>query len=63
MIVGSIELHPVPDAVGLLAPYSSVYPDVPDDAWDPYRALYPELFAVAKVKGTIKPTYDPNKKP
>jgi hypothetical protein len=25
--------------------------------------FYPELFAVAKAKGTIKPTYDPNKKP
>lgn len=45
MVVGSIELHPVPDAVGLLAPYAKVYPEVPEDAWDPYRALYPELFA------------------
>ena len=25
--------------------------------------FYPELFAVAKAKGTIKATYDPNKKP
>jgi cytochrome P460 len=25
--------------------------------------FYPELFAIAKAKGTIKPTYDPNKKP
>ena len=25
--------------------------------------FYPELFAVAKAKGTVKPTYDPNKKP
>jgi len=25
--------------------------------------FYPELFAVAKAKGTIKATYDPSKKP
>jgi len=25
--------------------------------------FYPELFAVAKAKGTVKATYDPNKKP
>jgi hypothetical protein len=25
--------------------------------------FYPELFAVAKAKGTVKPTYDPDKKP
>ena len=25
--------------------------------------FYPELFAIAKAKGTVKPTYDPNKKP
>jgi hypothetical protein len=25
--------------------------------------FYPELFAVAKAKGTVKPTYDPSKKP
>jgi hypothetical protein len=25
--------------------------------------FYPELFGVAKAKGTIKATYDPNKKP
>ena len=35
----------MPDAVGLLAPYSDVYPDVADEEWEPYRALYPELFA------------------
>ena len=45
MVVGSIELHPVPDAVGLLADYSEVYPEVPPEAWDPYRSLYPDLFA------------------
>ncbi len=45
MVVGSLELHHVPDAVGLLAPYSECYPDVPAEAWAPYRALYPDLFA------------------
>jgi Cytochrome P460 len=25
--------------------------------------FYPELFAVAKARGTVKPTYDPSKKP
>lgn len=47
MVVGGIELLPVPDAVGLLAEYADVYPEVPAEAWDPYRALYPDLFAGA----------------
>jgi glyoxylase-like metal-dependent hydrolase (beta-lactamase superfamily II) len=45
VVVGSLELHPLRDAVGLLAAYAEVYPDVPAEAWGPYRALYPELFA------------------
>ena len=45
MVVGAIELHPAFDAVGLLSDYSEVYPDVPTAAWEPYAALYPELFA------------------
>ena len=45
MVVGSIELHAVPDAVGLLAEYADAYPEVAAEAWEPYRALYPELFA------------------
>ena len=32
-------------AVGLLAEYSDVYPEVPAEAWEPYRELYPELFS------------------
>lgn len=35
----------MPDAVGLLAPYSEAYPDVPAEDWEPYCELYPELFA------------------
>jgi glyoxylase-like metal-dependent hydrolase (beta-lactamase superfamily II) len=45
VVVGSIELLPVPDAVGLLAEYGEVYPDVPAEEWVPYRELYPELFS------------------
>lgn len=45
MVVGDVELVPLPDGVGLLAEYREVYPDVPADAWEPYRALYPDLFA------------------
>ncbi len=45
MVVGSIELDAVPDAVGLLAEYADAFPDVSAESWDPYRALYPDLFA------------------
>ncbi len=45
MVVGSIELHALPDAVGLLAEYADAYPAVAAEAWEPYRALYPDLFA------------------
>jgi glyoxylase-like metal-dependent hydrolase (beta-lactamase superfamily II) len=33
------------DALGLLAEYGEAYPEVPADAWEPYRELYSELFA------------------
>jgi glyoxylase-like metal-dependent hydrolase (beta-lactamase superfamily II) len=45
VVVGSIELLPVPDAVGLLAEYGEAYPEVPAEAWKPYRRLHPELFS------------------
>ena len=45
MVVGSIELHAVPDAVGLLAEYADAYPEVSAEDWEPYRELYPDLFA------------------
>ena len=44
MRVGSIELDGVADAVGLIATYGEAYPEVPAEAWAPYRELYPELF-------------------
>ena len=43
MVVGSVELVPLVDAVGLLGELEELYPGFDD--WDPYRALYPELFA------------------
>ncbi|MBA3333435.1 MAG: MBL fold metallo-hydrolase, partial [Actinobacteria bacterium] len=45
MVVGSIELHAVSDAVGLLAEYADAYPNVSNEAWEPYHALYPDLVA------------------
>jgi glyoxylase-like metal-dependent hydrolase (beta-lactamase superfamily II) len=42
--IGDVELVPLLDAVGLLAEYGEAYPDVAPEAWEPYRALYPELF-------------------
>lgn len=47
MLIGDVELVPVLDAVGLLAEYADAYPEVSEEAWEPYRALYPELFAGA----------------
>ena len=44
MRIGEVELLPIRDAVGLIAEYGEAYPDVPAAAWEPYRALYPELF-------------------
>ena len=43
MVVGSVELVPLVDAVGLLGELDELYPGFDD--WEPYRALYPELFA------------------
>jgi glyoxylase-like metal-dependent hydrolase (beta-lactamase superfamily II) len=45
VVVGSIELFAARDAVGLLAEYGEAYPEVPTEAWSPYRVLYPDLFA------------------
>ena len=45
MLIGSIELTSIPDAVGLLGELEELYPGVPAEAWEPYRRLYPDLFA------------------
>jgi glyoxylase-like metal-dependent hydrolase (beta-lactamase superfamily II) len=42
--IGDLEIEPVLDAVGLLGDLDEAYPDTPADEWEPYRALYPELF-------------------
>ncbi len=44
VLIGDVELLPLPDAVGLLAEYTDAYPDVPAEHWKPYRRLYPYLF-------------------
>jgi hypothetical protein len=43
--VGSVELDPVVDAWGELGELREVYPETPAEAWEPYRGLYPDLFA------------------
>jgi glyoxylase-like metal-dependent hydrolase (beta-lactamase superfamily II) len=43
--VGSFELDPIVDAWGQLGELGDLYPDVPAEAWEPYRELYPELFS------------------
>jgi glyoxylase-like metal-dependent hydrolase (beta-lactamase superfamily II) len=48
MLIGAIELVPLADAVGRLGELEELYPDVPPEAWQPYRELYPELFAGTK---------------
>ena len=45
MRVGSVELHPIVDAFGPLGELAELFPEVPAEAWEPYRAIYPELFA------------------
>lgn len=45
MDVGSIELLRVPDAIGVIGDYGELYPEAPAEEWEPFRALYPELFA------------------
>jgi glyoxylase-like metal-dependent hydrolase (beta-lactamase superfamily II) len=45
VVVGSIDLLPMRDAVGILAELGEAYPEVTPEAWAPYRALYPELFS------------------
>jgi glyoxylase-like metal-dependent hydrolase (beta-lactamase superfamily II) len=45
MLVGQVEVLPLLDAVGELGELGELYPEVDRDAWEPYRAPYPELFA------------------
>jgi glyoxylase-like metal-dependent hydrolase (beta-lactamase superfamily II) len=43
--VGDIEIDPIVDAWGELGELAALYPEAPAEAWEPYRELYPELFA------------------
>jgi len=43
--VGGIEVVSILDAVGRLGGLGDLYPAVPGPAWEPYRDLYPSLFA------------------
>ena len=45
VVVGAIEVIPILDAVGEFGDLAVLYPETPLNAWDPYRELYPELFA------------------
>ena len=45
MTVAGIEVTPIVDAIGILGPYAELYPDVPAEAWDPYRERHSHLFA------------------
>ena len=45
MNVGGVELEPILDAVEPLGELAELYPETPAEAWEPYRELYPELFA------------------
>ena len=43
--VGDIEVVAVLDALGRLGDFGELYPETPSAAWEPYRELYPTLFA------------------
>jgi hypothetical protein len=45
VLVGDIEVLPVLDAFGPLGELDELYPDRSPDDWEPYRELYPDLFA------------------
>ena len=46
MVVGSVEIVPLVDAVGELGELSELFPDTTD--WAPYRDLYPQIFAESR---------------
>ena len=45
MVVGSVEVVPLQDAVGVLGRLDELYPNGPPEAWTPYRELYPAVFS------------------
>jgi glyoxylase-like metal-dependent hydrolase (beta-lactamase superfamily II) len=42
--IGDYELISLVDTHGVIGPFAEMFPDVPAEAWDPYRDLYPDLF-------------------
>jgi glyoxylase-like metal-dependent hydrolase (beta-lactamase superfamily II) len=48
VVVGSIRVDPLVDAVGELGELAELYPDVAAEDWEPYRALYPDVFAESR---------------
>ena len=42
--IGDYELISLVDTHGVIGPFAEMFPDVPPATWNPYRALYPELF-------------------
>jgi glyoxylase-like metal-dependent hydrolase (beta-lactamase superfamily II) len=46
VVVGSVELVPLVDAVGELGELAQLFPDTAD--WAPYRDLYPQIFAESR---------------
>jgi glyoxylase-like metal-dependent hydrolase (beta-lactamase superfamily II) len=48
VVVGGVEIEPLTDAVGVLGELAELYPDMPAEAREPYRRLYPQLFSGAQ---------------
>ncbi len=48
--VGDLELTSITDAVGLLGELDELFPGTTVSEWEPYRALYPELFTGSKMR-------------
>jgi len=46
VVVGSVELVPLVDAVGEMGELAELFPDTSD--WAPYRDLYPQIFAESR---------------
>jgi glyoxylase-like metal-dependent hydrolase (beta-lactamase superfamily II) len=42
--IGDYELISLVDTHGVIGSFAEMFPDVPAETWNPYRALYPELF-------------------
>src|SRR5919108_3729434 len=43
--IGQVELASLPDAVGILGELEELFPETSAAEWEPYRLLYPDLFA------------------